>query len=121
MFERRLKTLLAVMGVALVTIVGRLGQLQIVPENGIREQLASASCDLVVLDATEIANDMATLIALLREICPRVPIVVATTSPTWQRTRQAFRAGATDYARKSLDVPTVIKSLRDVLETTGGD
>jgi DNA-binding NtrC family response regulator len=70
---------------------------------------------LIILDATSITGGLP---ALLEHLClkwPDVPVVVATTSPTWQRARQAFRAGASDYIRKSLDRKAILASLDHVL------
>jgi len=70
---------------------------------------------LILLDAAGIDGDIAGLIEHLRQERPRVPIVVATTSPTWQRARLVFRAGANDYIRKSLDRDVIRKSLEEFL------
>jgi len=92
-----------------------LGELQVVSEQEAPVQVKAKDCDLVVLDATPIGGGIAALVARLHEERPDVPIVVATTSPTWQRARQAFMAGASDYIRKSLDKERILASLREVL------
>jgi DNA-binding NarL/FixJ family response regulator len=40
---------------------------------------------------------------MIRAARPEVKIVVATMSPTWKRAREAFRVGASDYVRKSMN------------------
>jgi DNA-binding NtrC family response regulator len=93
-----------------------LGELQVVSEQEASMQIKVKDYDLMILDATAISGDIATLVARLHKERPNVSIVVATTSPTWQRARQVFRAGASDYIRKSLDKERILASLREVLE-----
>jgi DNA-binding NtrC family response regulator len=93
-----------------------LGELQVVSEQEASMQIKVKDYDLMILDATAISGDIATLVARLHKERPNVPIVVATTSPTWQRARQVFRAGASDYIRKSLDRERILASLREVFE-----
>ncbi|MBV7338973.1 response regulator [Chloroflexi bacterium TSY] len=59
------------------------------------------AADLVLIDVTAIRLDITILLRLIHDQQPELPIIVVTTSPTWQRSRQAFLAGATDYIRKS--------------------
>lgn len=65
--------------------------------------IRQACPDLIVIDATEL-EDIPALIARLRTECPAGKIVVVTASPTWTRARAAFRAGALEYIRKSVNV-----------------
>ncbi len=93
-----------------------LGQLQVASEQEVAVHIKVKDYDLMVLDATAIGGDIAALVARLHEERPDVPIVVATTSPTWQRAREVFRAGASDYIRKSLDKGKTLASLQGILE-----
>ncbi len=93
-----------------------LGKLQVASEQEAPVQIKVKDCDLMILDATAISGDIATLVARLHEKQPDMPIVVATTSPTWQRARQVFMAGASDYIRKSFDRERILTSVREVLE-----
>lgn len=72
--------------------------------------------DLIVIDATSTGCDAVVLVADLHQRQPGTPIVVATASPTWQRAKQAFLAGAADYVRRSSDQETELEKLRDILE-----
>lgn len=54
---------------------------------------------IIIVDATHIA-EVETLVARLRAQRPVRKIVVMTASPTWQRARAAFEAGAIDYLPK---------------------
>ena len=55
---------------------------------------------IIIVDATHIA-EVETLVARLRVQRPVRKIVVMTASPTWQRARAAFEAGAIDYLPKT--------------------
>jgi CheY-like chemotaxis protein len=92
-----------------------LGKLHVISDKGSEMSLVPSNCDLIILDATDLSQDIAALVGQLRGEQPQTPIVVATTSPTWQRARQAFRAGANDYIRKSLDEQKTMASLQAVL------
>jgi DNA-binding response OmpR family regulator len=57
---------------------------------------------VIIVDAGAVC-DANELTAQLLAQRPGVCVVIATASPTWQRARQALRAGAADYIRKTLD------------------
>jgi len=57
------------------------------------------------------------MLSRLRAQQPEARIVIATTVPTWQRAREALRAGAADYIRKSLDEKELCSKIQAVLET----
>ena len=92
-----------------------LGKLEVASEQEAPVQVELGDYDLMVLDATSIGGDVAALVARLHREWPYVPIVVVTTSPTWQRARQVFLAGASDYIRKSLDTERTLADLCGVL------
>jgi len=56
---------------------------------------------LIIVDAAA-TDDAAHLIRSLRSHQPEAPIIVFSASPTWERAREAFRAGAMDYVRKPI-------------------
>lgn len=58
--------------------------------------------EIAIVDATEL-EDVEFLISRLRARQKDCRIVVFTASPTWQRARAAFEAGAMDYVPKSYD------------------
>lgn len=58
---------------------------------------------LILIDAT-VVEEAERLVARLRHERPERRIVVLTASPTWQRARAAFEAGAMDYLPKSMPV-----------------
>ena len=84
-------------------VLAPLGQLEIVSEREALEAIASHQGRLIVIvDATVIA-DALSLVSRLAQTYPGTPIVVATASPTWQRARDAYKAGAYDYVPKWWD------------------
>lgn len=70
--------------------------------------------DLIIIDAAAL-NDVQPLVNTLHRQLPNIPIVVVTTSPTWQRARRWLLAGATEYMRKSLDKDTLLKTFRAII------
>jgi DNA-binding response OmpR family regulator len=91
--------------------VASLGTLQIAREVDALSLTRQQDYDLIVIDAATVA-DVFLLIPCIRAQKPDARIVVATASPTWMRARKAFRAGATDYIRKSLNKEEVLSALR---------
>src|SRR6267378_3009134 len=69
--------------------------------------------DLMIIDATFTENVDA-LISEIRSAQPERRIVVVTASPTWQRARAAFEAGAIDYLPKSLSKTDLLNTLTRV-------
>lgn len=79
-------------------------------------QLKTQDYDLIVIDATTIGSNIAALVSKLHQERPNIPILVATTSPTWQRARQVFLAGAADYIRKSFDKEQILANCQEILK-----
>ncbi len=98
-----------------------LGVLETVSEADAGERIAQYRCHaIVIIDATVIEN-VPELVSRLRRQCPESRIVVATASPTWQRARDAFRAGAVDYIRKSWDSKEMLNAMREILSRSLSD
>ncbi len=96
-----------------------LGSLQVVSRPEIWERLASCHCQaIVIVDALE-PEHLPTLLSRLKEQCPQLVVLVATASPTWSRAREAFRYGAADYVRKSLDREEMLAAVRGALNRLG--
>ena len=91
--------------------------LEACPETA-RRELLSSPFDLVILSHSERINCLKWLprFKLLR---PSVSIFVVTDCGCEDLAVQAFRHGATDYFRKSLDLPALESSIRSVLESYG--
>jgi DNA-binding response OmpR family regulator len=88
-----------------------LGTLQIVREVDALSLTRQQSYDVVVIDAAKV-EDVFCLVSCIRAQRADARILVATASPTWKRAREAFRAGATDYIRKSLNKKKILSELR---------
>jgi DNA-binding NtrC family response regulator len=70
--------------------------------------------DLVILDAV-VVNDLSLLIARIKSQQPNTRVIVATSSPTWTRAREAFQAGAVDYMTKSLNKREILLTVKKAL------
>lgn len=92
-----------------------LGQLDCTPEAKVLEQLRQGQYDLIIVDAVK-SRDVVELVSLLRHQRPLVPIVVVTASPTWQRARQVFLAGASDYLQKSLNTDALLAAFKAIID-----
>ena len=92
-----------------------LGRLLVLSEHKDEPPPDLSDCDLIIVDSTGSFQETAALIERLRGERPKTPIVVVTMSPTWQRARQAFRVGATDYVRKSLDAEKTLADIRGII------
>jgi len=90
-----------------------LGKSTIIEEEEV-ETAAHKDYDLIVIDAGAV-KEAALLVARLRALLPGARIVVATASPTWTRARDAFKSGAADYVRKSLDEAEIRANMRAVI------
>lgn len=77
-----------------------LGHLVICSESDLAGHLENQSYDAAVVDAGAV-SDPASIIRKIHEAQPHVQVVVITASPHWKIARGVFRAGATDYLRKS--------------------
>jgi predicted nucleotide-binding protein len=71
---------------------------------------------MIVIDAIAV-KDVILFVSDLHMLFPKIPILVATLSPTWRRAREIIEAGAKDYISKSIN--TV--DLRTTLEKWLGD
>ncbi len=71
--------------------------------------------DIIIID-TGVVPEPLELIAELQAQQPKARIIVATSSPTWQRAREVFQAGAIDYIRKSLDKVQLQASIQKILQ-----
>lgn len=70
--------------------------------------------DVVVIDAASV-KEVEYLVSRLRAKKKNCRIVVITSSPTWQRARAAFEAGAMDYFSRSFDKTELLDTFRRIL------
>ena len=91
-----------------------LATLQIAREEDAYKLLSTTKCDLVMIDAAAV-RDIPLLIARIRTQQPNIRTIVATSSPTWSRAREAFQAGAMDYIKKSFDIEEIRSLVQEAL------
>jgi DNA-binding NtrC family response regulator len=104
---------LSVVAVALAPF----GRLQVASLEKALDLIRQQPWRMIIVDAADVDHPSA-LVARIRAICPEARVVVATASPTWRQTREAFRAGATDYIRKSLSKVGLQEVLAEALNKT---
>jgi DNA-binding NarL/FixJ family response regulator len=92
-----------------------LGSLQVISEEDQSLIDGPRDYDVIIVDAGA-TREVAPLLSRLRNQYPEARLVVATASPTWRRAREAFRAGAADYIRKSMDERRLRSRIEAVLE-----
>jgi DNA-binding NtrC family response regulator len=100
----------AVLGKALAPM----GSLDLAQDKDVLARIQKENYRVLIIDSTTLTN-VPHLVAFLREEKPTVPIVVATSSPTWDRAREVFLAGASDYVHKSLDEDAIRATVREVI------
>jgi len=92
-----------------------LGQLRVVQADYAVSQIAEEEYNIVIVDATAI-EEVELLASRLRATRPDCRIVVMTASPTWQRARAAFEAGAIDYIPKSFNKDKLLDTFKQILQ-----
>ena len=97
-----------------------LGNLEILSRSAASDPLASDSEAVVIVDALD-TDDLPGLLAHLKRRCPRAIVIVATASPTFSRARDAFKHGAADYIRKTLDQDALLRDVRRAIERLSSD
>ena len=72
---------------------------------------------LFIIDATYV-EDVPSMIQHIRMRYPHPRVLVVTSAPSWSRARDALKAGAVDYIKKSLDAECVRQSIQLALQKT---
>lgn len=70
--------------------------------------------DLAIVDASTIKRRLGDVVEKLKENQPEAFRLVVTASPTWQRAREVFKAGADDYL-KQMDAAKLVKICSELL------
>jgi DNA-binding NtrC family response regulator len=93
-----------------------LGKLDVVKIGDTKDMtdISAEEYGVVIVDAT-VVEDVEILVSRLRLAQPDCRIVVMTHSPTWQRARSAFEAGAIDYLPKTLSRERLLSSFKQIL------
>ena len=94
--------------------LGPYGPLSVKLEADSIEPIISGQYQLVIVDEAATDN-VSLLVARIRAQRPEIGIVVATASPAWDKAREAFQSGATDYIRKTFDRSETASAIRAAL------
>ena len=92
-----------------------LGSLQFAREVDVFRLVRQQDFDVIVIDAENV-EDVFLLISSIRILKVDAKIVAVTMSPIWRRAREAFRAGAVDYLRKSMNKEEILSALRGAID-----
>jgi len=82
-------------------VLASMGELDVASPEDTDLKTLHRQYDMVVIDSAATKNPVP-LVQKLRTRYPKIPILVATLSRSWQRTRTILRAGATDCILKSI-------------------
>lgn len=93
-----------------------LGSVETISEKDADERIAQYKCRAIVIIDAAAVDEVPTLVAHLRRECPKSHIIVVTSSPTWQRARDALQAGAVGYIRKSWDSRELLNTIKRILD-----
>lgn len=99
----------------LTKVVKPLGSLGVVNSEGGLPPDIEEPDGLILIDAT-VVERAEKLVAHLRLERPERRIVVLTASPTWQRARAVFEAGAMDYLPKTLSTEDLREAFQQALQ-----
>ncbi len=103
---------------AVIAALAPMATLTIWTEKKTLDNFFRAKMDLLLIDASTIENEIVPLVQTLHLENEWVPIVVATTSPTWRRARAVLLAGATDYIGRSFEYETIRAKCLDAMDQT---
>ena len=103
---------------AVIEALAPMATLTIWTEEQTLAKFRKAKLDLLLIDASTLANEVITFVQMLHLENEMVPIVVATTSPTWRRARAVLLAGATDYIGRSFEHETIRVKCMDAMDQT---
>lgn len=101
---------------AVVAAIQPLGDVTVYGEEELWPVLATTPPDLLLLDASSFAQDVVKLVEQLHQQQRKMPIIVASTSPTWQHARAVLLAGASDYIRHTFDAVQVRQTCGEAMK-----
>lgn len=101
---------------AVVAAIQPLGDVTVYGEEELWPVLATTPPDLLLLDASSFAQDVVKLVEQLHQQQGKMPIIVASTSPTWQHARAVLMAGASDYIRHTFDAVQVRQTCAEAMK-----
>lgn len=80
-----------------------IGDVHLALEQKVTPIIQTHHFDLAIIDTSTLKQPVPNLVKFLLDEQENLPILVVTTSPTWQRARAVFLAGASDYVRRTFD------------------
>ena len=83
--------------------------LDVATKNTIDEHLVGSSYEVILIDGL-VDEEVPELIGHIHRQQPAARLIVASSSPTWRRARDAFDAGAYDYVRKPHNVQEITRT-----------
>ena len=95
--------------------IASLGELDIASPQSANLEMPRRQLDMIIIDSAAMKNAIP-LVENLRAQYPGIPILVATLSRSWQRTRAILQAGATDCVLKSMTRDEWIALLTNLLD-----
>lgn len=101
---------------AVVAAIQPLGDVTVYGEEELWPVLATNPPDLLLLDASSFAQDVVKLVEQLHQQQGKMPIIVASTSPTWQHARAVLMAGASDYIRHTFDAVQIRQTCGEAMK-----
>lgn len=107
-------TIHAQWGNVLQAAMGDSGFVQLATEQDYELAIEKKVFHLIIIDAGEISS-FTEVVKEVKRLQPAAIIVVATASPTWQRAREAMRAGADDYIRKQQKESQLVRYLTQLM------
>ncbi|KAA3665122.1 MAG: response regulator [Chloroflexi bacterium] len=94
--------------------IGQAGCVKLTTLRNFSSLIMKDSFHLIFIDAGEISS-FPQLVKEVHQLQPEAKIIVATASPTWQRARDAMRAGAYDYIRKHQNINQLANYLSETI------
>ncbi len=99
----------------LAEVIAPMGNLSIAVAQDWITQKEEEPDGLIIVDATNV-EQFEKLVSTLCAEKPQRRVVVMTASPTWQRARAAFDAGAIDYLPKTLPIDELQAIFKQLLQ-----
>jgi DNA-binding NarL/FixJ family response regulator len=91
-----------------------LGLLQVAAEESAMGLVIKDEYAAIIIVAGNVSN-FGLLTSRVRAQQPRARVIIVSTSLTWQRAREAFRSGATDYIFQSVDKAELLALVKTAL------
>ena len=91
-----------------------LGTLQVAAEESAMDLIINNEYDAIIIVAGNVSH-FGLLTSRIRAQRARARIIIVSSSLTWQRAREAFKSGASDYVFQSVDEAELLTLVKTVL------